>query len=314
MSPDDRKAAIVDAVLPLVAERGHDVTSRELAQAAGVAEGTLFRAFGDKTALVGAVAIEGLSRAGKPEQTLAELTGIDPGLPLERRLELVIELGRHRVAEVLRWMSVLRSMAPTPGAPPGPPGSPPGAAVTPGVPGSTDGPPFIPGAVPGRPLVPGVPGSDDGPPIVPGPPPGQPVPPGSPPGRPGAPGPPYTGAGTAADQHERMLSYRKTLLEQRTRQRAATVEGITAVLAPDAHRLRVPVEVAVSLIESAIAGAHLRIDHLQPAVPADVLADALVNGLAGPAKKSGPRSVDGAASTAGPDAPGSPTPSPEGNS
>ncbi|MFD7025322.1 TetR/AcrR family transcriptional regulator [Promicromonospora sukumoe] len=261
MSPEDRKAAIVDAVLPLVAERGHDITSRELAHAAGVAEGTLFRAFGDKTALVGAVAVEGLARAGRPEETLAELTGIDPALPLERRLELVIELGRHRVAEVMRWMSVLRSMAPggsPPVVPPGPPG-PPGPRVV---------PPGMPGAAPGA----------------------------------------------TADHHERMLSYRKTLLEQRARQRAATVEGITAVLAPDAHRLRVPVEVAISLVESAIAGAHLRIDHLQPAVPADVLADALVNGLAGPGKMRGSDAVDGAPSTAGAGAPGSPTPSPEGNS
>lgn len=279
MSPEDRKAAIVDAVLPLVAERGHDVTSRELAQAAGVAEGTLFRAFGDKTALVGAVAVEGLARAGKPEETLAELTGIDSGLPLERRLELVIELGRHRVAEVMRWMSVLRSMAPSPGGPGMPFGAPPSASGAAG--GS---PPVVPPGPPGPP----------GPRVV-------------------TPGPPL-GAGSMADQHERMLTYRKTLLEQRARQRAATVEGITAVLAPDAHRLRVPVEVAISLVESAIAGAHLRIDHLQPAVPADVLADALVNGLAGPAKLPGPNVVEGAASTAGAGAPGSPTPSPEGNS
>ncbi|MCP2266635.1 transcriptional regulator, TetR family [Promicromonospora thailandica] len=239
MSPEDRQAAIVDAVLPLVAERGHEVTSRELAQAAGVAEGTLFRAFGDKTALVGAVAMEGLNRAGRPEETLAELTGIDPALPLERRLELVIELGRHRVAEVVRWMTVLRAMAPPPGA----------------------------------------------------------------------------------DPHARLHAHRAALLDQRARQRAATVEGITAVLAPDAHRLRVPAEVAVSLIESAVAGAHLRIDHLAPAVPADVLADALVNGLAAPAtpgaKKPGPGAPGEATSTAEPGPgtrPGSPTPSPEGNS
>lgn len=276
MSPEDRKAAIVDAVLPLVAERGHDVTSRELAYAAGVAEGTLFRAFGDKTALVGAVAVEGLARAGRPEETLAELTGIDLALPLERRLELVIELGRHRVAEVMRWMSVLRSMAPAPGAP--------GLPIVPPAPTGTAGPP-------GAQAVPAGPPGPPGPRIV-------------------QPGPPGAGV-TTTDHHERMLSYRKTLLEQRARQRAATVEGITAVLAPDAHRLRVPVEVAISLVESAIAGAHLRIDHLQPAVPADVLADALVNGLAGPGKMRGPDAVDGAASTAGAGAPGSPTPSPE---
>lgn len=280
MAPEDRKAAIIDSVLPLVAERGHDITSRELAQAAGVAEGTLFRAFGDKTALVGAVAIEGLSRAGRPEDTLAELTGIDLTLPLERRLELVIELGRHRTAEVMRWMSVLRRMAPQPGT-----GAPPDAAV----PGVSPGPPPARGGPRGA--------------VVPGPPPG---PPGA------VPGP-----GAVADQHERMLSYRRTFLEQRTRQHAATVEGITAVLAPDVHRLRVPVEVAISLVESAVAGMHSRIDDLLPVVPADVLADALVNGLAGPEKRPGSSGPDAAASsTAAPSGatPGSPAPSPEGNS
>ncbi|GAB2481667.1 hypothetical protein GCM10027063_24690 [Promicromonospora xylanilytica] len=233
MTPDERRAAIAAAVMPLVAERGVDVTSRELAEAAGVAEGTLFRAFGDKTALVGAVAVEGLTRAGRPEETLAELTGIDQALPLERRLELVIEKGRSRTAEVMRWMSVLRRMAPPP------------------------------------------------------------------------------------DQHERLHSYRRMFLDQRARQHEATVEGITAVLAPDRHRLRVPVEVAVSLIDSAIAGVHARIDHLHPEIPADVLADALVNGLAGPGKKPGTGGSDPAASSGavpGTAAPGSPAPSPEGNS
>jgi len=112
-----------------------------------------------------------------------------------------------------------------------------------------------------------------------------------------------------------MLAYRASLQEQRAHQRAATVEGITAVLSPDAHRLRVPVEVAVSLVESAITGAHLRIDNLQPGVPADVLADALVNGLAGPEKKPGPAGPDAAASSTaapGDPAPGTPAPSLEG--
>lgn len=246
MSPEDRQAAIVEAVLPLVAERGHDVTSRELAQAAGVAEGTLFRAFGDKTVLVGAVAVEGLNRAGRPEETLAELTGIDPGLPLERRLERVIELGRHRVAEIMRWMTVLRRMAPHHGPPGVPPGSTPGTAPAPG-----------------------------------------------------------------ADQHERIGDQRRAFVDQLTRQRAASAEGIAAVLAPDAHRLRVPVEVAVSLVEAAIAGAHLRLEQVQPVVPAAVLADALVNGLAGPApstpapstpKKPGPHAAQEASSTPAPEA------------
>lgn len=278
MTPDERRAAIATAVMPLVAERGVDVTSRELAEAAGVAEGTLFRAFGDKTALVGAVAVEGLTRAGRPEETLAELIGIDPTLPLERRLQLVIETGRHRTAEVMRWLSVLRRMAPSPDLPPGPPV----------VPGAAPGPPITHGGLPCAVVVPG-----------------------PPPRRADA----APGAGTDTDQHERMLGYRRTFLDQRARQHEATVEGITAVLAPDLDRLRVPVEVAISLIESAIAGVHARTDH--PEVPADVLADALVNGLAGPAKKPGPQHRGAAASgtaVPGVPTPGSPAPSLEGNS
>lgn len=205
MSADDRRAAIVDAVLPLVGERGADVTTRELAAAAGVAEGTLFRAFGDKNALVGAVAVEGLRRASRPQETRDELAAIDRSLPLEARLERVIEVGRRRMGDVVRWMTVLRALAARTGT------------QGPGAPGATE-------------------------------------------------------------------ELRAELLAQREVQRTVTVQGLTAVIAPDAHRLRVPVEVAVALVEAAIAGTHARIDHLLPAPPAAVVADALVHGLAaGPA-------------------------------
>jgi AcrR family transcriptional regulator len=110
LAPDERRAAIVEAVLPLVGERGLDVTSRELAAAAGVAEGTLFRAFGDKPCLVGAVAVEGLRRAAGAGDTRDALAAIDRGLPLEARLAQVLELGRRRVAEVERWTGVLRAL------------------------------------------------------------------------------------------------------------------------------------------------------------------------------------------------------------
>lgn len=236
MAPEDRKAAIIDSVLPLVAERGNDVTSRELAQAAGVAEGTLFRAFGDKAALVGAVAAEGLQRAARPEEMLGELVGIDTRLPLERRLGLVIEMGRSRTAEVMRWMSVLRQMHG------------------------------------------GMPPSDD------------------------------------ETTRRRMNEFRKEFMTRRARQHEATVEGITAVLAPDLDRLRVPVEVAIALVESAIAGTHSRLDSSLPAVPADVLADALVNGLAGPGERPGPDAAASRTAARGAPIPGSPAPSLEGNS
>jgi AcrR family transcriptional regulator len=201
LAPDDRRSAIIDAVLPLVGELGLDVTSRELADAAGVAEGTLFRAFGDKLTLIGAVAVEGLHRASGPEETSAELAAIDPEAPLEERLERVIELGRRRMADVMRWMGVLRALHHRTGA---------------------------------------------------------------------------------RDQAEpgHVQDFRARLADQREQQREATVSGLIGVLRPDEHRLRVPIEVAVALVEASIAGTHARVDHLLPAPSPGVVADALVHGIA----------------------------------
>lgn len=52
LSADDRREQILSSIGPVVLEHGVMVTSRQLADAAGVAEGTLFRAFGDKDSLL----------------------------------------------------------------------------------------------------------------------------------------------------------------------------------------------------------------------------------------------------------------------
>lgn len=56
LSVDDRRAQIIEAVTPAVLAHGIAITSRQLAEAAGVAEGTLFKAFGDKESLLLALA------------------------------------------------------------------------------------------------------------------------------------------------------------------------------------------------------------------------------------------------------------------
>jgi AcrR family transcriptional regulator len=63
MSPDDRRKAIVRALVPLLVERGGDVSTREIAQAAGIAEGTIFRVFDDKRSLMLAAAHEAINPA-----------------------------------------------------------------------------------------------------------------------------------------------------------------------------------------------------------------------------------------------------------
>ena len=69
MAPDDRRQAIVDVVVPLLLEHGSDVTTRQIAEAAGIAEGTIFRVFPDKAAIWTATAEQTLD----PEVELAEL-------------------------------------------------------------------------------------------------------------------------------------------------------------------------------------------------------------------------------------------------
>ena len=54
LSPDERRAALVDATVPLLLEHGRAVTTRQIAEAAGIAEGTIFRVFATKEELVDA--------------------------------------------------------------------------------------------------------------------------------------------------------------------------------------------------------------------------------------------------------------------
>jgi AcrR family transcriptional regulator len=86
LAPDDRRDAILDAVVPLLRDKGREVSTRELAEAAGVAEGTLFRAFGDKDQLIAAAVL----RIFDPTPLWASLRGIDLTLPLEAKLHEVL--------------------------------------------------------------------------------------------------------------------------------------------------------------------------------------------------------------------------------
>lgn len=91
---------IVRAVLPLVVEHGAAVTTSQIARAAGIGEGTIFRAFKDKDELIEACVVAALD----PGESL-EIIGEIPGdLPLEQRLQEAVEAlvaHLHRIGAVM---------------------------------------------------------------------------------------------------------------------------------------------------------------------------------------------------------------------
>lgn len=103
LPPEDRKAMIIAAVIPLLIEHGRGVTSRQIADAAGIAEGTIFRAFGDKETLVQAA----IGTYLDPEPLREALRAIDPGLPLEHKVRAIVYLLRERFQNVMRIMAVV---------------------------------------------------------------------------------------------------------------------------------------------------------------------------------------------------------------
>ena len=77
MPPEERRAAIIAATMPLL-RQGAAVSTKEIAKAAGIAEGTIFRVFALKDDLMPAFVHKVLDTAA----VRAALRAIDRALPL----------------------------------------------------------------------------------------------------------------------------------------------------------------------------------------------------------------------------------------
>lgn len=91
MTPEDRRRAIIEAVHPLLLAHGPELTTRQIAEAAGVAEGTLFRVFESKQELLAEAACAAL-HAEPALQQLADLTQTSGPSGLADRVVSVLEI------------------------------------------------------------------------------------------------------------------------------------------------------------------------------------------------------------------------------
>lgn len=72
----ERRRAIMAATERLLVERGKDVSTREIAEAAGIAEGTIFRVFATKDAIIDAIFVDAFDDTAARESLRRECAGM----------------------------------------------------------------------------------------------------------------------------------------------------------------------------------------------------------------------------------------------
>ncbi len=96
MPPEERRASLIEATLPLLLTHGPSLTTKQVAEAAGVAEGTIFRAFPSLGDLIDATTREAFSA----ERLRAEITAIAPGDSLLKKTETALTVLMQRMGEI----------------------------------------------------------------------------------------------------------------------------------------------------------------------------------------------------------------------
>ncbi len=103
LPPDDRRQAILSAVIPLLVAKGTAVTTSEMSEAAQVAEGTIYRAFPDKATLIR----DAVEMVMDPSSVIAELDQIPEGGSLAEQVETTVEILSLRLETVARLIGSL---------------------------------------------------------------------------------------------------------------------------------------------------------------------------------------------------------------
>lgn len=108
LSPDDRRKAIIDVTIPLLREHGRETTTKQVAEAAGIAEGTIFRVFESKHELF----LQALETAFDPHDFLDLMEQIETDLPLRQKLVQIATLYQERFSGTFELMSKMGMVQP----------------------------------------------------------------------------------------------------------------------------------------------------------------------------------------------------------
>ena len=108
LSPDERRKAIIDVTIQLLRDHGRETTTKQVAEAAGIAEGTIFRVFESKHELF----LQALETAFDPHDFLDLLDQIDTDLPVREKLVQIATLYQERFTGTFELMSKMGMVQP----------------------------------------------------------------------------------------------------------------------------------------------------------------------------------------------------------
>lgn len=103
LTPDERRRALIEATRPLLLEHGLTITTRQIAECADVAEGTIFRAFGTKQNLIEAVVDDCLA----PGPVITAIDAIPAELGLEDTVAWMVRVLQARIQQIRALMTAL---------------------------------------------------------------------------------------------------------------------------------------------------------------------------------------------------------------